>query len=61
VNKFAARRLLWSAFILVPFAVILFFIPGLSLDGYALGTLAIFGAVFLLGLIQSVIYLRRFP
>ena len=58
VNKYGAKRLLWSGVSLNAAAVGLYFFPRLSLDAYALGCLAAFGVVFTLGLIQSMIYLR---
>jgi hypothetical protein len=59
VNAFAGRRLFFAGIASVFAALILYFIPGLSLDAYALGCLL----VTLLGLgvaiVQSALYLRK--
>jgi uncharacterized membrane protein len=57
-NKYAAKRLLWAAIAFVLGAIGLYLVPGLSVDGYALGCLAAFAIVFLIGFVQSILYLR---
>lgn len=58
-NKYAARRLIGSGMALAGAAVILRWIPGLSVDAYALGCLGVFAVPFVLGLVQSVLYANR--
>ena len=58
VNKHAAKRLIVSGVILIAAAFLLFFVPGITVDAYALGCLAIFGLVFGFGLVQSFRYMR---
>ena len=57
-NKFAAKRLLWSGAVFVAAAVALYFIPGISVDVYSLGCLFVFAVPFVIGLVQSVRYVR---
>ena len=57
-NKFAAKRLLWSGAVFVAAAVVLYFIPGISVDVYSLGCLFVFAVSFVIGLVQSVRYVR---
>lgn len=59
VNKYAAKRLIVAGVSSVAAAVVLYLIPGLTVDAYALGCLAVFGIVFGLGLWQSFRYLRQ--
>jgi hypothetical protein len=58
VNRFGAVRLITAAASLVIASVLLYFLPGISVDQYALACLAVFGTVFTAGLIQSLRYLR---
>jgi hypothetical protein len=57
-NKFAAKRMLWSGAVFVAAAVVLYFIPGISVDGYALGCLFLFAVPFVIGLVQSIRYVK---
>jgi hypothetical protein len=57
-NKHFGKRLLLTSLGFLAGSVILFFIPGLSLDAYALGCMAIFLILFTVSFIQSLIYLR---
>lgn len=54
VNAYSARWLIAGGLVTIAAAVGLSFVPGLSLDGYALGCLAAFVTVLVLGLILSV-------
>lgn len=58
VNKYAGLRLLVAGILTILSAVGFYFIPGLSLDTYALACLGVFAIVLIFGLVQSVIYLR---
>jgi uncharacterized membrane protein YedE/YeeE len=58
VNRHFSYRLLWSGIACLASGIILYFVPGLSLDAYALGVLAIFAGVFLIGLLQSIHYMN---
>lgn len=60
VNKYAARRLIAAGLVHVAAAWGLYFVPGLSLDAYALGCLAVFGLAFGVGLWQSLRFLREY-
>ena len=57
-NKYAAKRMLWSGAAFVAAAVVLYFIPGISVDVYSLACLFLFAVPFVIGLIQSVRYVR---
>jgi len=57
-NKFAAKRLLWSGAVFVAAALILYFIPGIGVDAYSVGCLFLFAVPFIVGLIQSVRYVK---
>jgi hypothetical protein len=59
VNAYSGWRLLAAGLSAVVAAVGLAFVPGLTLDGYALSCLAVMGFVLTIGLVQSVLYLRR--
>lgn len=59
VNKHFSIRLFWTGISTILAAVILYFIPSLSLDAYALSCLAIFILVFGVGIAQSVIYMQK--
>ena len=56
-NRYAAKRLIWTGVVVVAAALILYRIPGLSLDRYALGCLAVFMVTLAAALIQSFRYL----
>jgi hypothetical protein len=58
VNTYAARRLILTGACLVLAAILLWFFPGIDVDGYALGCLTAFIVVFGLGLAQSFRYMR---
>jgi hypothetical protein len=59
VNAYSGWRLLAGGLSAVAAAVGLAVVPGLTVDLYALGCLAITGTVLVIGLIQTVLYLRR--
>ena len=59
-NRYTAKRLLVAGISMVLSAVFLYlFLPGLSVDAYALAGLAVFVLVFGAGLVQSILYLRK--
>jgi hypothetical protein len=58
VNQYAARRLVFTGASTVMAAIGLYFIPSITVDGYALACLAVFAVVFITGLVQSFRYLR---
>jgi hypothetical protein len=57
-NKYAAVRLIWAGLSVIAAAVGLALVPGISLDVYALGCLAVFALVLGVGLVQSVRHMR---
>ncbi len=57
-NKFAAKRMLLAGAVFVAAALILYFIPGLGVDTYSLGCLFLFAVPFIIGLVQSVRYVK---
>lgn len=57
-NKFAAKRLLVAGAVFVAAALILYFIPGIGVDNYSLGCLFLFAVPFIIGLVQSVRYVK---
>ncbi len=57
-NQYAAKRLLWSGAVFAAAAVVLYCIPGISVDVYSLACLFLFAVPFTIGLIQSVRYVR---
>lgn len=57
-NRYAAWRLLAAGMTMVVAPVLLYLVPGLSLDGYAYACLGSFLVVFAVGLAQSFLYLR---
>jgi hypothetical protein len=59
VNTYAGWRLLATGVATVVSSVGLYFIPGLSLDTYALACLGVFGLILVGGLVQSILYLRK--
>lgn len=59
VNRYAARYLIVTAFVFALAAVVLYVLPGISLDGYALGCLAVFVLLFGISLVQSIRYIRQ--
>jgi len=58
VNTYSGKRLFWTGVSTILAALALYFIPGISVDGYALGVLAVFTVVIVVGLVQSVRYMR---
>lgn len=58
VNAYAGWRLLAAGLVDIGSAVGLSLVPGLTVDQYALGCLALAGTVLVAGLIQSAVYLR---
>lgn len=58
VNKFAAKRLIVAGLSCAVAATGLYVLPGMSIDTYALGCLAVFGVVLGVGLWQSVRYVQ---
>src|SRR5512137_1741345 len=57
-NKYAAKRMLVAGAVFVVAAVILYFIPGVGVDTYSLGCLFLFAVPFIIGLVQSVRYVK---
>jgi len=53
-NKHSARRLIVGGASSIIAAIVLFFVPGLTIDTYALGCLGVFVFVMVVGLVQSV-------
>ena len=60
VNKYAAKRLMMVGASTIIASILLYFIPGISVDAYALGCLAVFVIVFTVAITQSVKYMRSF-
>jgi hypothetical protein len=58
VNAYSGLRFLVTGLGTVIGVTILYFIPGLSVDAYAMGSLGIFLAFFLWAIITSVLYLK---
>ena len=58
VNQHYSYRLFWSGVTCVAASIMLYLIPGLSMDGYALSVLGVFLIVFLVGLVQSIRYMN---
>ena len=59
VNRYSARWMLLAGIITVVAAVALYFVPGLTVDGYAWLLLAAFALPFAVGVVLSFRYLRR--
>jgi uncharacterized membrane protein len=57
-NRFAAKRLIWTGTLVIMAALLLYAIPGLSLDGYALGCLAVLLLALAFTMVQCFGYLR---
>jgi uncharacterized membrane protein len=60
VNHHYSYRLLWAGASCVLAALILYAVPNLSLDAYALSVLGVFAIVFLAGLVQSIRFMNTF-
>jgi uncharacterized membrane protein len=58
VNKYFGRRLLVVGVVFSIDAAALYFVPGISVDGYALAMLAIFGIAFSIAMFQSWRYMN---
>ncbi|RPI35015.1 MAG: SdpI family protein [Chloroflexota bacterium] len=58
VNKHFAVRMIFSGASIVLSSILLYFVPGISVDIYALACAAVFGVVFTAGLMQSFRYLK---
>jgi uncharacterized membrane protein len=57
-NRYSAKRLVVAGLSIVLAAVGLWFVPSMTIDAYALGCLAIFAAVFTVGLVQSAVHMK---
>lgn len=57
-NRHFAKRLVVIGLATAATAAGLWFVPGISLDAYALGCLAVFAVVFGVGMAQTVAYMR---
>jgi uncharacterized membrane protein len=58
VNKYSSRWLIATGLGTVLIAVVLYLLPGISLDGYALACLGLFTVVLATGIITSVRYMN---
>lgn len=58
VNHYSARRMLWTALAFTGTALVLYFIPGISLDTYAMLCLGVFSIGMVIAIVQTVNYLR---
>jgi hypothetical protein len=58
VNRYSARWLLVAGLSIVAAAILLYFIPGISVDVYALGCLAVFVVTLTVGLVKSFLYMK---
>jgi uncharacterized membrane protein len=58
VNRHAARWLIFAGVSIVAAAILLYLVPGISVDAYALGCLAVFMVTFTVGLVKSFHYLK---
>jgi hypothetical protein len=59
VNAYAGKRLLISGLITTIAAIMLFFVPGLTVDGYSLGMTVFALGPLTIGIVQSFRYLNR--
>jgi hypothetical protein len=57
-NKHSAKRVICAGASTVIAAVALYFVPAISLNAYALGCLAVFTIVLVVGLVQSVRFMK---
>ena len=58
VNQFSAKRMFWTAIAFLIAALVLYFLPGIGLDGYAMGCLGVFSTGMIITVVQTVNYLR---
>lgn len=58
VNKFFAQRLMLVGIVEVVAALVLYFLPGISLDGYAIAVMVLFAVAFSVAMAQSFRYLK---
>jgi nitric oxide reductase large subunit len=58
VNQFSARRMFWIAIAFVAAALGLYFLPGISIDEYAMSCLGVFSLGMVITIVQTVNYLR---
>ena len=61
VNAYAAKRLLVVGLVISASAIVLFFVPGVDLQTYALANGGIGLVELFITVIQSFLYLRSFP
>jgi hypothetical protein len=59
VNNHFARRLLVIGLAIILSSILLYFVPGITLDQYAIGVLITLVLFFGVGLIQSIRYMNR--
>jgi hypothetical protein len=59
VNRHSAKRILASGIAIILAAVILYYLPSITLDQYAIGVLLVFVVVFGIGIIQSIRYMKK--
>lgn len=57
-NKHSAKRLIAGGACSIISAIVLYFVPGLTIDTYALGCLGVFAVATVVGLVQSVRYMK---
>jgi uncharacterized membrane protein len=57
-NKHSAKRLIVGGACTIIAAMVLYFVPGLTTDTYALRCLGVFALVTIVGLVQSVRYMK---
>ena len=58
VNKYSSRWLIASGLVTVLSALVLYLMPGISLDGYAIACLVVFTIVLATGIIISIRYMN---
>lgn len=61
VNQHFAWRLLWTGLAVMVASTLLYLVPGLSEDQYALAVLVVLLGFLLTGLIQSIRFMRELP
>lgn len=61
VNAHFAVRMMWVGIITLIMSLVLFAIPGLSVDAYSLLVLAVIGIGLLIAIVQSFAYMNSFP